>query len=81
MQSINNFENMLEILGRNFEDLQMKLAAIPSPAKIIKIEREPTGKYYAVLMLDRPSESGKRSRGRPAKVEVVDTSVNQGAGE
>ena len=76
MNSINNFQNMMEVLGRNFQDLQAKLSAIPYPANILKIEREPTGKYYAVVQLDRPAapamgieKQEKPKRGRPPKAE------------
>lgn len=70
MRDFNNFSNLLEVLGRNFDDLKLKLASISQPAKIIKIEREPTGKYYAVVQLDRPAKKTKKPVTIPDEINV-----------
>lgn len=55
MLDVNNFGRLIEIRGRNFDDLKAKLMEIPHPVKVIhKIDRMPTGQYYAILELDRP---------------------------
>ena len=59
-QDINNFENLAEISGRNFNDLKAKLLQIGVPTKIIQITKEPTGKFSAVVFMDRPARKAKK---------------------
>jgi len=73
MQDINNFANLMDVVAKNFDDLKSKLMAIPVPAKLLKIDREPTGKYYAVVQLDRPDKKVKPPKKMPDRIEVIES--------
>ena len=60
MKDFNDFGNLLEIEGRNFLDLQKKLMEIPSKCAVLHWQIMPTGRYKAIVQLDRPSKAGKK---------------------
>ena len=62
MLDVNNFGRLLEVRGRNFDDLKAKLMEIHHPVKVIhKIDMLPTGQFYAILELDRPVVKKKKA--------------------
>jgi len=64
MRDINNFENLMYVTAKSFEQLKEKLASIAIPAKILTIEEKQIGTFYAILAADR------KVKGRPPKSEV-----------
>ena len=53
MQDINNFSNLIEVRGRDFDQLRRNLSMVDVPAKLLDIKVGPTGAYYAFLVADR----------------------------
>ena len=65
MKDINNFQNLMYVTAKGFEQLKEKLSMITIPAKILTIEEKQTGAFYAILAADR-----KVKQGRPPKSEI-----------
>ena len=61
-ESINNFENLIEVTGRDFDRLQVAMVQISVPAAILQIGIKPSGLYYAILNADRPKKSVTKDR-------------------
>lgn len=54
MYNFNNFDNLIFITAKSFDQLKQKLNEIKVPVSLIHIDQKPTGLFYAFLSADRP---------------------------
>lgn len=68
----NNFENLFEVVGRDFNTFKKNLMKVDFPCQEIAYGVKSSGVYYAILRLDRPvTQKTKPKKEANSRVEVV----------